>query len=219
MYNPTDDRQSRQYLRLRSQTRLNGPTLFDQSGHIVPPYYVDAYTAANEARAGPSGFWPCAVDREHFDPDLNALIRLMKPPSHMGNFRVMEDERSLVYSTGSGANQPVAHIFLSFDQAIKLAGVRKWGCASRQTSSRESDFGRNGEADKYGSVTSTPDIHGETTTIMDIDGKNSNPTTQRNATTEQTALPQGWHGKEPAMYRDIGLGYYFGVPRRSNMDS
>jgi hypothetical protein len=56
---------------------------------------------------------------------LEDLDTLFNPLSHLGNVEAFRDERSLVYSTGE-KDQPRAIVFIGFDPAMKLKGLRSW---------------------------------------------------------------------------------------------
>jgi len=77
-------------------------------------------------REQPVRYWPAAQDPLNPDADLDAVYRLLNPPSHLGNVEGTADERSIVYVTG-GFDKPQAIIFLGFDPAMKLAGLKRWG--------------------------------------------------------------------------------------------
>src|SRR6202034_1980162 len=70
------------------------------------------------------------------DPNLrnehdDAIYKLLNPPSHLGNVEGTADERSMVSVTGA-RDEPQALIFISFDPAIKLAGLKRWGGLCRK---------------------------------------------------------------------------------------
>jgi len=73
-------------------------------------------------------FWPPPQDPnpENRDEEIEKIYRLLNPPSHLGNVEGIADERSLIYVTG-GESEPQALIFVGFDPAIKLEGLKKWG--------------------------------------------------------------------------------------------
>lgn len=73
-------------------------------------------------------FWPpCDPDGAQADPAaLVDLHRILNPPSHTGNVKGAWDDRSLVYST-SHADGMQALVFISFDPATRLQGLREWG--------------------------------------------------------------------------------------------
>jgi hypothetical protein len=73
-------------------------------------------------------YWPPAQNpnpnlaNEHVD----AIYKLMNPPNLLGSVEGIADERSIVYVT-EGRNSLQAIIFIAFDPAIKLAGLKQWG--------------------------------------------------------------------------------------------
>ena len=82
-------------------------------------------------REPPIVYWPPAQDPDRLDEDLDAVYRLLNPPSHLGNVQGTADERSFVYVTG-GCDKPQAIVFVGFDPAIKLVGLRRWGGLCRK---------------------------------------------------------------------------------------
>lgn len=128
---PTDW-QGKQRLRLRAGSRSLGPPLVysqgDKQGLLRPPS-SDLDTALYEMYRVPEiKYWP---DAQHPDPRLrnehdDTIYKLLNPPSHLGNVEGTADERSIVYVTGP-CDQPQALIFIAFDPAIKLAGLKRWG--------------------------------------------------------------------------------------------
>lgn len=66
---------------------------------------------------------------QYSDPDLrnehdDAIYNLLNPPSHLGNVERTADERRMLYVA---RDEPQALIFISFDPAIKLTGLKRWG--------------------------------------------------------------------------------------------
>jgi len=94
-------------------------------------------------------FWPPPQDPilENRDEEIEKIYRLLNPPSHLGNVEGMADERSLVYVTG-GESEPQALIFVGFDPAIKLEGLKKWGGLCRKGVGEGKHV--NGRAKGYG---------------------------------------------------------------------
>jgi hypothetical protein len=70
--------------------------------------------------------WPAAQDPNIPNEYLNAVSRLMNPPSHLGNVQGTADKRSMVYVTGA-CNEPQAIIYIGFDPVVKLKGLTKSG--------------------------------------------------------------------------------------------
>jgi hypothetical protein len=74
----------------------------------------------------PITYWPAAQHPDKADEHLDAIYELLNPPSHLGNVRGTADSRSMVYATGPRGS-PQALIFISFDPAAKLKGLKRWG--------------------------------------------------------------------------------------------
>lgn len=90
-------------------------------------------------------FWP-PDDPDEARADPAALVdlqRILNPPSHSGNVKGTWDDRSMVYST-SHSDGLKALVFISFDPAIRLQGLRKWGGES--ASSRGKNRSETGDA-------------------------------------------------------------------------
>jgi hypothetical protein len=49
---------------------------------------------------------------------------LLNPPSHLDNIKRTAEDRSLLYVIG---DKPQAIIFVGFNPAIKLTGLKRWG--------------------------------------------------------------------------------------------
>ncbi|KAJ0119989.1 f-box domain containing protein [Diaporthe amygdali] len=81
-------------------------------------------------------FWPPESPPDaRTDPAVLAeLHRVVNPPAHAGAVRGAWDERSLVYSTGTGGGMQ-ALVFVSFDPGVHLQGLKEWGdeCARRDS--------------------------------------------------------------------------------------
>lgn len=70
---------------------------------------------------------PDDPDEARADPAaLVDLQRIINPPSHIGNVKGAWDDRSIIYSTGH-ADGMQALVFISFDPATRLQGLREWG--------------------------------------------------------------------------------------------
>jgi hypothetical protein len=238
---PTDW-QGTQRLRLRAGSRSLGPPLTYDSGvksGILRPPNPDLRTALNEMyREQPISYWPRAQDPEMPDSDLDEVYRLLNPPSHLGNVQGTADERSLVYGTG-GCDKPQAIVFLGFDPAMKLAGLKRWGGLCRKGigegphidgratgSVHGMDQWEIGERNRYVDVTEA-----DRTVTMDRMAKGKQKCTPMVHTSrdakieveiglkkEQGACIQSrsWAWIEKAMYRDIGSGFHFGLPRQKS---
>jgi hypothetical protein len=79
-------------------------------------------------------YWPPAQDPcpGNGDDAVDKIYRLLSPPSHLGNVKGTADERSLVYITGPD-EEPKVIIFISFDPATKLEGLKEWKSGNRET--------------------------------------------------------------------------------------
>jgi hypothetical protein len=69
----------------------------------------------------PPAQYPILANR---DEEVNKIYKLLNPPSYLGNIKRIADKRSLVYVT-RGKSEPQAFIFIGFDLAIKLKGLKK----------------------------------------------------------------------------------------------
>ncbi|KAB8290734.1 hypothetical protein EYC80_008371 [Monilinia laxa] len=132
---PTDWR-GRQRLRLRAGSRKIGPPLVYPPDHplkagLLRPSPTDIGDALDQMyRQSDVIYWPPAQVPEVENEALDELYELLNPPTHLGNVEGTADERSLVYVTG-GYGSPQAIIFVSFDSAIKLTGLKRWGGMAR----------------------------------------------------------------------------------------
>jgi len=191
-------------------------------------------------REQPIVYWPPAQDPEHPDEDLDAVYRLLNPPSHLGNVQGTADERSLVYVTG-GCDKPQAIVFVGFDPAIKLVNLKRWGniggglcrkgvgegphidgrAAGYGNQNQEWDIGKGGQYVDVGEA--------DRTVTMDRKGKGKAqcvPVVQVSGDAKvEVDLGMGredvvgvqrrsWAWTEKAMYRDIANGFYFGLPQK-----
>ena len=186
-------------------------------------------------RAQPIIYWPDAQDPENPNYELDKVYRLLNPPSHLGNVHGTADERSLIYATGSG-DKPQALVFVGFDPAMKLAGLRCWGgmCqkgvgegphvagrASGRLSENECDTGKQGgyvdreEADRTitmsrkgkGKIKCTPLVQTCADAMIAV---------ELGSVKEEgnEVHNRSWAWIEIAMYRDIGCGFQFGLSRQ-----
>ncbi|KAN0112859.1 hypothetical protein V8E51_005810 [Hyaloscypha variabilis] len=243
---PTDW-QGRQRLRLRAGSRSLGPPLLYTQGPkqgLLRPPSSDLDIALTEMYRVPEiTYWPAA---QNPDPNLrnehdDAIYKLLNPPSHLGNVEGTADERSMVYVTGA-RDEPQALIFIAFDPAIKLAGLKRWGGLCRKgvgegphidgraTGYNAKEVGLNegayvdvGERDR----TVTVDRKGkgkERATCSEVFMGQSDAAECRTVDVHDKGAfsrnkvgvgPKrtSWAWKERAMYQDINLGYYFGLDR------
>ncbi|KAK0102436.1 hypothetical protein ONS95_006055 [Cadophora gregata] len=248
-----DDWQGKQRLRLRAGTRRIGPVLRDPVTNLIRRPHPDLNIALGEMyRVPPITYWPKAQKLHEPDEHIDAIYRLMNPPSHLGNVEGTADERSLVYVTG-GCDQPQALIFVGFDPSIKLAGVKQWGGLSESSTKKQKGVGEGPHIDGRATGHHAPsdsvhwieglegqqegtyvDVYeADRTVSIDVKGKGkavagpSRPTVHFSAgysTIDVCESPatydirgglgrRTWVWREAAMYRDIGLGLYFGMDR------
>lgn len=236
---PTDW-QGTQRLRLRCGSRRLGPLLSYPLTHpskagLRRPPSDDLHVALAEMyREGPICFWPPAQDPLHPNAQVDVLYRMLNPPTHLGNVEGTADERSMVYVTG-GEGGPKAIVFIGFDPGMKLVGLKRWGGLGQKgvgegphidgratgCSGKEGELGKGkeyidvGEADRTvvmerkgkGRELCTPAVQfvgGEA--VVDFKtgvGRENTGGVKRNC----------WAWREKAMYRDIGLGFYFGLEK------
>ena len=243
---PTDW-QGRQRLRLRAGCRTLGPPLVytdeDRQG-LLRPAPDDLDIALVEMYRVPEvKFWPAAQnpDPNYADEHVDAIYRLMNPPSHLGNVEGTADERSMVYVTGA-YGEPQALIFIAFDPAIKLAGLQRWGGLCRK------GVGEGPHRDGRATGHTAGEMGSKGEPYVDVDERDRTVTVERKgkgkerarcsdaAMMQSTAAGcvtvavheggtftgrkvgvglgrENWAWKERAMYQDINLGYYFGLER------
>jgi hypothetical protein len=133
--NPSESEPCRQRLQIRAGARLlrqraeiEKRQQAASSTEIGPPSTEEEIEAFYDHKD--VVFWPPEQDLAHPDPSLDALYRLLTPPTHLGGVHGAWNERSLVYAIGSASND-YAILFVSFDPAIYLKGTRPF--RSRQT--------------------------------------------------------------------------------------
>lgn len=167
-------------------------------------------------------FWPPAChEAGEVDADIDALDHLNKavnPPSHVGSVKGMWDDRSFVYSTGNNPDGIQALVFLGFDPAVRLQDVRTWGkeeqvayqeepCSTDATDTCETleggaDAAEIPDEDESGKSKAEPCAEEELIS----------PTMTATFSEDSQATLVGepkcnWMWKEPAMYRQIGVGF------------
>ena len=240
--------QNTQRLRLRAGSRKRRPPMRYPTSHhtnagLLRPASEDLEIALEEMyREGPIAFWPPAQDpdAEEGDAEIDALYRLLNPPSHLGGVEGTSDERSLVYVTGAEGS-PKAIVFIAFDAGIKLAGLRKWGrkgvgegphVDGRATGCGGEVDGNIGKMKREGGYIDVGER--DRTVALERKGKDKEKGQEICTSAVQYAGGQAtvdvstqagrepgagmkkdcWAWREKAMYRDIGLGYYFGLDRK-----
>jgi hypothetical protein len=220
--------------------RLRYPSSHPSLAGLLRPPSEDLDVALAEMyRERPITFWPPAQDPISANKELDAIYMLLNPPSHLGGVEGTSDERSIVYVTG-GEGAPKAIVFIGFDPGIKLVGLKRWGGLEQKgvgegphidgratgCSGEEGEIGKNqafggqyidvGERDRTvvmerkgkGKEVCTAAVQfvgGQA--IVDVStefGRENGAGMKRNC----------WAWKEKAMYRDIGLGYYFGLEKK-----
>jgi hypothetical protein len=133
-------------LRLRAGCRKPRPTAAILADTVArDPTQPHLRRAARLYESGGSNhitFWPPAFgspEAAHIDPALlSELHSVINPPGHTGTVKGVWDDRSLVYSTGGGPGREggmQALVFVSFDPASNLPGLKEWGteCARRDS--------------------------------------------------------------------------------------
>lgn len=236
-----EDWQGKQRLRFRAGTRKLGPPLLDTKCLIRKPD-PDLNIALREMyHVPPITYWPPAQNPSDPDEHIDAIYRLLNPPTHLGEADGIFDERSMVYATGR-RDRPRALIFVGFDPSIRLAGVKQWGglCkkgkgvgegphvdgrAAGYDDGCASDVGWQLEGGVYVDV-------GEADRTVGIDRKGKGKEKVGSAvhvsvghsTVRDGECPASsgkarvlghsdWAWRERAMYQDINLGMYFGLDK------
>ena len=165
----------------------------------------------------------------------------MNPPSHLGNVEGTADERSIVYVTGE-RDSPQAIIFIAFDPAIKLVGLKQWGvlCQKRVGEGQRTDGRAAGHSvEEMGSRGKTyVDVEERDTTVtVERKGKGNERVRYSEAPIIHSASGgsvtvdvhdggaftgckvgvglgrDSWAWKEKAMYQAINIGFHFGLER------
>lgn len=238
---PTDW-QGTQRIRLRAGSRKLGPPLMHPCSHpskagLLRPPSEDLQTALQEMyREQPVRSWPVPQESPNSTADLDAVYALLNPPTHLGNVEGTADERSILYVTGS-SDQPQAIVFIGFDPAMKLVGLKQLGSLERKgrkgvgegphIAGRATGWcGKDGGLEKgYQDVEEA-----DRTMVMEKKGKGKEkcmPALQfvvGEAAVEVSTeagrhdtegRQRGWAWREKAMYRDIGMGFYFGLEKKN----
>lgn len=215
---PTDW-QGKQRLRLRAGSRKLGPVLRDPATNLdhglIRPASDDLSIALEELyRESPITYWPR-------DSDSQELYSLLNPLR--GNVLGTADERSLVYVTG-GCHAPQAIVFVSFDPAIRLAGLKVWGGGKtkgvgegphvdgRATGPQSFDVEH---LDRTANTKEHQDRKGKGKSQCwkaAVLGSQQNPVdVEEYAGASSGDEKRSWAWTETAMYQDIGQAYWFGL--------
>jgi hypothetical protein len=160
----------------------------------------------------------------------------MNPPSHLGNVEGTADERSMVYVT-RGRGSPQAIIFIAFDPAIKLTGLKQWGGLCRKR------VGDRRRIDRRAAGHSVKEMGSRGKTYVDVEERDTTVTVERkgkgNKRVRYTEAPNAsggsvtvdehdggaftgckvevglgrnsWAWEETAMYQAINIGFHFGL--------
>jgi hypothetical protein len=229
-----------QRLRLRTTSRKVRPPSLHPSSSSTPrrvPQEAssDLSITLKEAYIDqPAQFWPPAQDRLHPNKEVDALYNLLNPPSYLGNVEGTADERSLVYATGRHG-KPKALVFVGFDPAIKLAGLKRW--TGIEEGMCQKGIGEGPHI--TGRARSTTHNERLQAQAHDVDGADRLGEIKRNGKGRAQVnigrpdIPSGvrtsgdvqkitqslcsgmgescdWATEEKAMYQDRSLGFYFG---------
>ena len=119
---------SKQRIRLRAGRRRHWRTSeLDERKHILAKPKQDPFDrkVADMYKHEDVISWPPEQDVSNLDSNLTSLYAVLNPPNYSGLICGIWDERSILYSVeGNGGFQ--ALVFLSFDPAIHLSGVKSY---------------------------------------------------------------------------------------------
>lgn len=199
--------QSTQQLRLRAASRKPRPPLLHSAPHskrsVSRETPFDISIALKEMyRDQPTQYWPPDQDALNPDDDVDALYTLLNPPTHLGNVGGTSDERSLVYVTG-GYEKPQALIFVGFDPGMRMVGLKRWGSLHRSA--------------EAGIQALDADVDVEDRTVGKRAGKDKERADHDPDVFSSWGGACSWAWQEKAMYRDINLGFHFGLDRGENI--
>lgn len=131
-----DDPSGRPRLQLRAGARLPVPadTLRAAAHDTKRPHNERIRDLYADDGANRISLWPPAAHEasalglpDEAAPELDLLGKVVSPPTHVGGCRGAWDERSMVYSTGNNVDGMQAVMFVGFDPAMRLRGIRRWG--------------------------------------------------------------------------------------------
>jgi hypothetical protein len=236
-----------QRLRLRGGSRRLGPLLKDENDLLRPPSN-DLKTAIKELYVVKDvEYWPRTQSSDNEESlgnklDNDQIYKLLNPPTHLGCVEGTADDRSLVYVTGA-KDKPRALIFVGFDAATRLKGLRRYGHVDKKKqgvgegphvdgratacniniSTTENERNRTVTLGDKGKSTGTEDYGPEIIISSTNSQSTQEPTTEvhssyaatcdDSSSTTQTGK-SAWAWRENAMYQVIGLGYNFGLARK-----
>ncbi|KAL2141791.1 hypothetical protein VTI28DRAFT_1928 [Corynascus sepedonium] len=155
-------------------------------------------------------FWPPDQDSSVEDPALADLYAILNPPGYAGNTHGSWDERSMVYATGGLTGGLRALVFVSWDPAIRLAGIAPFpGHLAIRRPGRwaPSDYTKR-FADAKGKTPDSAVRH----SILVPDATYC-PKASLSSNTDTLGIISGsrasWRTFQPAEYRKISRGYHF----------
>jgi len=152
-------------------------------------------------------YWPPKETAADPNAALPALRGVLNPPGHSGQVCGVWDDRSMVYSIGD-ARKTKAIVFLSFDPAIHLKGVKPY--PGNPTRSFSAGPPRNGMVPE--GAQSTGKGRGLVSASRPNGTEDVNPgwaTLSEPSGPVDGEGPCQWRKSEPAMYRDISVGFHF----------
>ncbi|KAK1836315.1 hypothetical protein QBC39DRAFT_367681 [Podospora conica] len=153
-------------------------------------------------------YWPPKESPAEPDAALLALHGVLNPYGHSGQVRGVWDDRSMAYSI-DGTGKTKALVFLSFDPAISLEGVKAYPGNPACSSSAASPC--NGTVPE--AVRSIGEEKGKGTSSAS--GPNGTKDGNPAFLTSESSVPVGdegpcqWRKLQRAMYRDISVGFHF----------
>lgn len=154
-------------------------------------------------------FWPSAKDEEESPQYYEELNRLLNPPTHLGNVRGTCDERSLVYATGANEDGIQVLIFVSFDPAIYLPGIREYRGRQPpkpQFPARHSEVTLEEKGKGKEICQTPPEARLDQGPARTTDGYPSPSKTPERIIGECDAE---WTRREPALYQSLAWGFNF----------
>ncbi|KAL2148353.1 hypothetical protein VTH82DRAFT_2273 [Thermothelomyces myriococcoides] len=143
-------------------------------------------------------------------PALADLYAILNPPGYFGNVHGSWDERSMVYATGGSYGGLSALVFVSWDPAIRLAGVPPFpgNLAVRRA-------GSWAPSTKQSPPTKCKSVRAAGRNSVSLPDETSRPTASpRSATPLRKGIngtQNSWKNIQPAMYREISRGYHFAL--------